>query len=85
MPIDAEAVELVEVWSYPFSVELDRSSRGETLTAAQMSIRKTLAQALTAGELTPGADYPVNDLAGRITVDVDPECPTGEPPSGGHG
>ncbi len=79
-PIDAAAVQRVDVWTYPYAVELDRRSEGWSAIAAQLSIRKTVALALTWGGLEPEsaygaarlADPRVARLAERTTVAVDP-------------
>lgn len=76
---DWSEIESVHVWTYPYAVELDRRSRGDDPTAAQMSIRTTVALSLVLGGLEPGAfsagslaDPRVGELAGRVAVEVDP-------------
>ena len=69
-PVDPETVDTVDVWSYPFSVELDRRALGRGPIAAQMSLPRTVALFLVLGELRYGElDGPaVRRLAERVRV-----------------
>jgi 2-methylcitrate dehydratase PrpD len=78
-PLDAEAVDIVDVWSYPFSVELDRRALGDGPIAAQMSLTRTVALFLVLGELRYDelGTAPVRELAERVRLHEIPEPPTG--------
>lgn len=78
--LNPNEIESVRVDTYPYAVELDRRSRGNSPIAAQVSVRKTVSLYLALGGLEPGhshtpanlADPLVTDLAGKVTVELDP-------------
>lgn len=66
--IDAESIEDVDVWSYPFSVELGRRAVGAGPIAAQMDLARTVALFLVFSELRYAEldDLRVRSLAARV-------------------
>jgi 2-methylcitrate dehydratase PrpD len=69
-PLDADSIERVEILSYPFSVELEHRSQGDSHIAAQMSVRRAIALFLARGTLdwTALSHPKVADLKRRTTV-----------------
>ena len=84
-PLDTQTIRRITVWTYPFAVDLDRRTSGDTSVSAQVSIKRTLALRLHLGEITPDsyalasiANPAVVDLARRTTVEVHPDTVSGE-------
>ena len=82
---EMDAIEAIEVLTYPYAVELDRRSRGSSPIAAQVSIPTTIALRLVLGHLDPGRAYTDENLAraavqrlrDKITVGVLPGTEAG--------
>ena len=78
--LDWNDIESVSVETYPYAVDLDRRSVGDTPIAAQLSIRTTIALRLVFGALEPARafttqtleDPRVRELARKVTVGVLP-------------
>lgn len=79
--LDTDRITGIDVLTYPYAVELDRRSRGDSPIAAQLNLRRTLALFLALGGLEPGTAYTrsniddprVRSLEQRITVGIAPE------------
>ncbi|MFN8523504.1 MAG: MmgE/PrpD family protein [Chloroflexota bacterium] len=83
-PLNAEAIERIEVQTYPYAVELAQRVRGNAPIAEQMRLSTTLALHVVDGRLRPGhsftperlADPRIRALANRVSVSTAPEFET---------